>query len=158
MIDKTLNSKKTSYSSNVNEDNLKKKIKNIFEQRTLNVAGKFISLNEFAAYDTWTIIGWSLPNFKRKSGYLKGRIIKSGKETLIKLNSKLNSILSIFAILSVFIGIITTIAAELNKENNQFLSIGLIFITLGTVSYPIGIFLRNRLRNNFEKYLDLQKV
>ncbi len=99
-----------------------------------------------------------MPNSKRKSAYLKGKIIKSGKGTLIKLNSKPNSILSIFAILSVFIGIITTIAAELNKENNEFLSIGLIFITVGTISYPIGIFLRNRLRNNFEKYLDLQKV
>jgi hypothetical protein len=76
MIDKILNSKKTSYSSNVNEDNLKKKIEDIFEQRTLNVAGKFISPNEFAAHDTWTIIGWSMPNFKRKSAYLKRKIIK----------------------------------------------------------------------------------
>jgi len=157
MIEKLLNIKKTSYSINLKQDNLRKKIEDVFEQRTLSLTGQFTSPNEFAAYDKWSIIKWYMPNLKRKSAYLTGKILKSNKGTLIKLNTKPNSILSIFAVFSVFIGIIITIISKSNIENNQFLIIGFIFIIVGIICYPIGIFLRNRLQNNFEKYLDIHQ-
>ena len=152
MIEKTLSIKKTNYSSNLNENNLKKKIEDIFKQKTTHLVGEFTSQNEFSAYDKWTIITWYLPNFKRKTAYLKGEIVKSEKGTLIKLNFKPNSIISIFAIISVIIGLIITITTESNNESSIT---GLIFIAAGIICYQIGIFLRNRLQNNFEKYLDL---
>lgn len=66
--------------------------------------------------------------------------------------------LSAFPILFVLIGIIILIAAELNKENMLFLIIGSVFILTGILNYLLGIFSRNRLENNFEKNLDLQKL
>ena len=158
MIEKILNTKKIDYSSNLNGDNLKQKIEDIFEQSNLNFVGKFTSQNEFAAYDKWTYITWYLPNFKRKTAYLKGEIIKSGKGTLLKLIIKPNPVVSIFPILAAVIGIISIIVAELNNENNKTLIFGLILIGVGILFYLFGMFLRNRLHNNFKKFLDLQKV
>ncbi len=158
MIEKILNTKKINYSSNLNGDNLKQKIEGIFEQSNLSFVGKFTSQNEFTAYDKWTYITWYVPNFRRKTAYLKGKIIKSGKGTLIKLNIKPNPVISIFPILTLIIGIITIIVAESNNENNETLIFGLIIIAVGILFYLFGIFLRNRLRNNFKKYLDLKMV
>jgi hypothetical protein len=41
MIEKILNTKKINYSSNLNEDNLKQKIEDIFQQSNLSFVGKF---------------------------------------------------------------------------------------------------------------------
>src|SRR5690606_10178100 len=158
MIEKLLNTKKINYSSNLNGDHLKQKIEDLFKQSSLSFVGKFTSSNEFAAYDKWSIISWYLPNFKRKSAYLKGEIFQSEKGTLLKLNTRPNTMLSAFPILYVLIGIIILIAAELNKENMLFLIIGSVFILTGILNYLLGIFSRNRLENNFEKNLDLQKL
>ncbi len=158
MIEKILNTQKINYSSNLNGDNLKQKIEDIFKQSTLSLVGEFTSQNEFAAFDKWSIITLYVPNLKRKTAYLKGKILKSENGTLIKLNFRPNTVLSVFPILSVLIGLIIIIVAKLNNENTQFLILGLIFVLAGILYYSIGIFSRNRLRNNFEKYLDLQKV
>ena len=155
MIEKILNTKKINYSSNLNEDNLKQKIEDIFQQSNLSFVGKFTSPNEFAAYDIWTYIAWYIPNFKRKTAYLYGEIIKSGKGTLLKLNIKPNPVIAIFPILTILIGIITIIIAE---SNNKTLIFGLIIIAVGILSYLFGMFLTSRLRNNFNKYLDLKKI
>src|SRR5690554_7322353 len=120
MIEKILNTRKIKYSSNLNVDQLKQKMEAIFMQNTSRFVGKFTSSNEFAAYDKWSIISWYLPNFKRKSAYLKGEIFQSEKGTLLKLNTRPNTMLSAFPILFVLIGIIILIAAELNKENMLF--------------------------------------
>ncbi len=154
MIKKILNSQQINYSSNLNGDNLKQKIEDIFNQSTLRMGGKFTSQNEFTAFDKWSVMSWYVPNFKRKSAYLKGEILESDKGTLIKLNFKPNTMLSVFPILSVLIGIITTIIAE----STQFLIIGSIFILVGIFYYSMGIFSINRLQNNFEKNVDVQKV
>lgn len=158
MIEKILNTKKINYSSNLNGDNLKQKMEDIFEQNNLNFVGKFTSQNEFTAYDKWTYITWYVSNFKRKTAYLKGEIIKSGTGTLIKLNIKPNPVISIFPVLAIIIGLITIIVAEPNNENNNTLFFGLIIIAVGILFYLFGMYLRNRLRNNFKKYLDLQRV
>jgi hypothetical protein len=155
MIEKILNIKKLSYSSNLNAVSLKKKIEDIFDQETSTLVGKFTNKNEFTVYDKWTIITWYVPNFKRKSAYLNGEIIELEKGVLIKVTIKSNSILSIFAILSLIIGVVSTITAKLNVENNQLLFVGLVFIVVGILYYLIGIFLRNRLQKNFEQYVDL---
>ena len=96
-----------------------------------------------------------MPNFKRKTAYLYGEIIKSGKGTLLKLNIKPNPVIAIFPILTILIGIITIIIAE---SNNKTLIFGLIIIAVGILFYLFGMFLTSRLRNNFKKYLDLKKV
>lgn len=158
MIEKILNIKKTIYSSKLNEPDLKNKIKDIFEQKTLKFVGKFTSQNEFAASDKWTYITWYVPNVKRKMAYLKGKIIKSEKGTFIELNIKPNPVISIFPVLSILIGIITIIAVKSNKENPDFFIIGLIIIAVGILFYLFGLFIRNRLRNNFRNHFDLQKL
>ena len=67
MIEKILNIKKLSYSSNLNAVSLKNKIEDVFDQKTSTLVGKFTNKNEFTVYDKWTIITWYIPNFKRKS-------------------------------------------------------------------------------------------
>ena len=158
MISKILNTQNINYSSNLDGDNLKRKIEAIFEKSNLSFVGKFISQNEFAAADKWTYIKWYVPNFKRKTAYLHGEVIKTGKNTLLKLNIKPNPVVSIFPILTVLIGLIFVIVAEPQNENNGTLIFGLIIVAVGVLFYLFGMFLRNRLRNNFKKYLDLQKV
>ncbi|GHA31788.1 hypothetical protein GCM10007103_11790 [Salinimicrobium marinum] len=138
----------------MNGDNLKQKIESVFTQSTLSMGGKFTSQNEFIAFDKWSVMSWYVSNFKRKSAYLKGKIIESDKGTLVKLNFKPNTMLSVFPILSVLIGIITMIIAE----STQFLIIGSIFILVGIFYYSMGIFSRNRLQNIFEKSIDVQIV
>ena len=155
MIDKILNTKNINYSSNLNGDKLRQKIEDIFKQSNLSFVGKFTSQNEFETYDKWTYITWYVPNFKRKTAYLYGEIIKSGKGTLLKLNIKPNPVIAIFPILTILIGIITIIIAE---SNNKTLIFGLIIIAVGILFYLFGMFLTSRLRNNFKKYLDLKKV
>lgn len=158
MIGKILNSEKVNYSSKLNGDSLRQKIEDIFQQSTLSFVGKFTSQNEFAAYDKWSIISWYVPDFKRKSAYLKGEILNSEKGSLIKLNISSNPMLSIPPIISVLIGIIIIIATKSNIENTRFLIIGSVFIVVGILYYWIGIFSKNRLRKSFEKNLDLEKV
>jgi hypothetical protein len=155
MIEKALNFKEINYSSNLNGDNLRQKIEAVFKQSNLSFVGKFTSQNEFETYDKWTYIAWYVPNFKRKTAYLTGKIIQSGKGTLIKLNIKPNPVIAIFPILTILTGIVTIIVAE---ANNETLIFGLIVIAVGILFYLFGMFLTSRLRNNFKKYLDLQKV
>lgn len=158
MIGKILNTEKINYSSKLNGDSLRQKIENIFDQSTSNFVGKFTSSNEFAAYDKWSIISWYVPNFKRKSAYLEGKILNSEKGSLIKLNISSNPMLSIPPIISVLIGIIIIVVTNSNIENTRFLIIGSVFILVGILYYWIGIFSKNRLRKSFEENLDLQKV
>lgn len=158
MIEEILNIKNSIYSSNLNEEHLKNKIEDIFEQKTLNLTGKFTNQTQFTAFDKWTYIKWYVPNFRRNTAYLKGEILKSEKGSLIKLNMKPNPVISIFPIFSVFIGVILLIITASNKENDRSLIIGLIIIGVGILYYLFGMYLRNRLQNNFDKYLDFQKV
>jgi hypothetical protein len=155
MIEKILNTRNINYSSNLNGDTLKQKIEDVFKQSNLSFVGKFTSQNEFETYDKWTYITWYVPNFKRKTAYLYGEIIKSGKGTLLKLNIKPNPVIAIFPILTILIGIITIIIAE---SNNKTLIFGLIIFAVGILFYLFGMFLTSRLRHNFKKYLDLPKV
>ena len=155
MIEKILNTKNINYASNLNGDHLKQKIEDIFKQRNLSFVGKFTSQNEFETYDKWTYIKWYVPNFKRRTAYLYGKIMKSGKGTLINLNIKPNPVVAIFPILTVLIGIITIILAKSDKETMIF---GLVIIAVGILFYLFGMFLTSRLQSNFKKYLDLQKA
>ncbi|MDO6739503.1 hypothetical protein [Wenyingzhuangia sp. 2_MG-2023] len=111
----------------MNEKNLKNNIENLFKKGNSNLIGKFTNRNEFTAYDKWTVIGWAMPNLKRKSAYLKGKIVKSEKGISLSLDFKPNTILSVFAIISILMGITSTIIA---KTNNQYLIVGLILIAV----------------------------
>ena len=143
------------YSSELTEDRLKHKMDEIFGEQTTTFVGQFTSPSEFAAYEKWSVISWYVPNIKRKAAYLKGEILKSGKGTLIKMNFRPNSMLSIASVVSVVVGIMIIIAAG---SNMRFLIIGSFFVLVGILYYSLGIFSRNRLRSNFEKILDLTKV
>ncbi len=158
MIDTLLNTKKLNYASHLNGDSLKQKIETIFDQSNLSFVGRFTNQNEFAAYDKWTYISWYVPNFRRKTAYLKGEITQVGKGTHLKLNIRPNPVISIFPILTIIIGIITIIVTAASNENNKNFIFGLIIIAVGILFYLLGIFLNTRLRNNFKKYLDLQKI
>lgn len=155
MIDKLLNNQKTTYSSDMDEEGLRKKIESAFEQESLKLVGKFTSNNEFTVYDKWIVIAWSMPNFKRKSAYLKGELMKSENGTLIQTTIKPNSIIAIFPILSVLIGLTFTLVFKRFNESNLVLIIGLLLIAMGIIYYLIGLFFINRLRKNFEKCLYL---
>jgi hypothetical protein len=160
MIQKILNTEEVRYASKLNFEHLKKKIEALFEQKTLRFKGKLTGENEFTVYDKFNVIGWSMPNLRRKSAYLKGEITQSEKGTLIKLRINPNSILPIFAILSTVVGgfILTFMALSTTKDDTFLSAIGLVFIVLGIVYYPLSTYFRNRLRNKIVKHLDLTKV
>lgn len=155
MINKTLNTKTIQYSSGLTEALLKQKIEDIFKQSNLTFVGKFTSQNTFEAYDKWTYIKWYVPNFKRKTAYLNGEILASEKGSFIDLKSKPNPVIAIFPILTLLIGLITIVVAA---SNNTSLVFGGIIIAVGILFYLFGMFLRNRLQNNFKKHLDIEKV
>jgi hypothetical protein len=155
MIKKILNTKNINYSSNLNGDSLRQIIEDVFKQSDLSFVGKFTSQYEFETYDKWTYIKWYVPHFKRKTAYLYGEIIKSGKGTLLMLNIKPNPVIAIFPIPTILIGIITLIVAD---SSNKTLIFGLIIIAVGILFYLFGMFITSRLRNNFKKYFDLKKV
>lgn len=156
MRNKILNIKEESYSSTLDIDSLKNKIEKLYEQKNLRLGGRIINKNEFAIYDKLVVIGWNMPNLKRKSAYLKGEIIAKEKGAVIKLTIKPNSILPIFAIFSIFVGIIITL---LSTQGDKFyLIFGLAFIAVGILYYPLSILLRNRLQNKIVSHLNLNKL
>jgi hypothetical protein len=65
----------------LNEESLKKKIEDLFDQRNLHLEGKISSENEFTAYDKWIVVGWDIPNLKRKAAYLYGILTNRGTVT-----------------------------------------------------------------------------
>lgn len=158
MLDKILNSKETNYSSSLNEQRIKEKISRLFTHGKLSMAGRFTSENEFAAHDKWTIINWHMPKFKRSAAYLKGQITSSEEGSEIKVNFQPNSLLPTFAIVSAVLGLIAIIAGLFNIEHPFTLLIGLFFLAVGLFCYFVGQFSTNRLRNRFEKHLDMRKV
>ncbi|MFC5195947.1 hypothetical protein ACFPH8_11445 [Bizionia hallyeonensis] len=158
MVDIILNTKKINYSSNLKADSLKNKIEELFNQSNSTFVGDFTNQNKFSVYDKWSVIAWDVPNFKRKSAYLEGEILKSAKGTLLNLNMRPNTMLSVGPILAVLFGIILIIATRLNTGNSRFQFIGLFFILVGILYYALGSYSRNRLLNNFEKNLGLQKI
>ncbi|MCY2685741.1 hypothetical protein [Salinimicrobium sp. TH3] len=155
IIEKLLNSSHIIYPSNLKGNKLKQKVEDIFQQRNQGFVGKFVSQDEFEAYDKWTYITWYVPNFKRKTAYLKGKIIDSGEGTSMMLNTRPNPVISILPILIVIVGIITILAAKSYNEDNKTFILGLFIIAVGILFYLMGMFLRNRLRKNFKKSFNL---
>ena len=106
MIDKILNIRTKNYFSDLSADNLKQQIKTIFQQNNMAFAGKFVDENEFVAYDRWNYITWPVPNFKRKTAYLKGNITQTETGTSINLSTKPHPLITIFPLFFLLIGII----------------------------------------------------
>ncbi|MBT7620852.1 MAG: hypothetical protein HN593_00330 [Lentimicrobiaceae bacterium] len=159
MLQRILNVEEVIYSSNLNEENLMRRVENLFEQKSLGLAGKIISEDEFTAYEKLIVIGWDMPYLRRKAAYLKGKITQGEKGTLIKLKVSPNSFLPIFAIVAAITGVIITLIGLLNTHADKlFLIFGIAFFTLGIVYYPVSTILRNRLKNKVTKYLNLSKV
>lgn len=156
MIYKILNIRTKIYFSDLPIDNLNLEITNIFQKSNLAFAGKFTDQNEFKVYDRWNNFTWEVPNFKRKTAYLKGKITETSKGSLLKLNSKPNPLLIYLPILCLLIGITTIFTALINTENQSTLIFGLITIATAPIFYIIGTLLRIRLQNNFKKYLNLK--
>ena len=156
MIQKILNTEEVSYTSTLKTEHLRVRIENLFAQKTFHLAGKVTTENEFTASDNLIVIGWDMPNLRRKSAYLKGQLIQSEKGTLVKLQVTPNSILPMFAVVATLIGIVTTFLTLFNGTNDVFsLSLGLVFIALGIIYFPVSTLLRNRLRNKLVKGLGL---
>ncbi|WP_299392425.1 hypothetical protein [uncultured Gelidibacter sp.] len=158
MFEKLFNIDKTKYASNLNGDHLRQNIEAVFGQSGLSFVGKFTAENEFAAYDKWTYITWNVPNFKRKTAYLKGELRTSEKGTLVTLDLKPNPVISVFPILTVLLGVITIIVAQSTHQNKSTLIFGIISVAVGVLFYLLGMFFKNRLRNNFKKSLDLRQL
>lgn len=153
-MDRILNTKSTMYSSNLSDTDLRDTLEKLFQEKKLKFVGKFKSLNEFEAYDTWTYITWYVPNMKRQMAYLKGKIIKSETGSLLNLNLKPNPVIAIFPILLISIGVIISLIGLFKNEVSFF---GMVLIVVGIVFYLFGMFLKNRLEHNFQKHLNLQK-
>ncbi len=158
MIQKILNTEETSYSSNLNIEHVKNRIEGLLEHKTLRISGKLTSKNEFTVYDKFNVIGWNMPNLRRKSAYIKGNLKQKETGTLIKLTAKPNAILPIFATLA-FVGgvLIAFMALSIAKDDKFLLILGFTFVVFGIVYYPLSTFFRNRLRNKIVKYLGLIK-
>lgn len=155
MIEKILNTESVNFYSDLSGDNLRQKMEDVFNRSGLDFVGEFTGQNEFNTFDKWTCMSWYMPNFKRKTAYLSGEMVKSGKGTLLKLKIKPNPILSILPILAMSISIIMLILA---RSNNMSVIFGLATMAVGILFYALGVFLTRRLRNNFKKYFNLKKV
>lgn len=153
LIDKIFNIERLEYKSNRKISIIKNRLDKIFNQGTLqyNLSGKFINDNEFQATDKWTI-GLYIRSFENDPAYLKGKIDETSNGATIKVSVRPNSIFPIFGFLFPLLGIFA-----LFSKSQDGLTVGLAFIASGLISYPIGKFLRVRLRNKFERYLDLKR-
>ena len=158
MIQKLLNTEEVSYTSHLNEKSLKQRIEGLFEQKTARLAGKLTSDNEFSAHDNLVVIGWNMPYLRRKAAYLKGEIAEGEHGTTIQLKVTPNAILPVFGVVAVISGVIISLLTMFNNtSNNFFLLLGVAFLALGIIYYPLSTLFRNRLRNKFVKYLGLRK-
>ena len=157
-IQRILNAEEANYTSNLNMENLKRKIEDLFNQKNQRLSGNLISENEFIAYDRLVVVAWSMPNLRRRSAYLKGRIVPTKNGVNIRLKVKPNPILPIFAVVSALSGVAMTLMHIIyTKDTMLFLIFGCVLIILGIVYYPLSTLLRNRLRNKVVNYLDLKK-
>lgn len=161
MIDKILNIERLEYKSNLTTQDFKNKLDTIFNQGTFkfkyNLSGKFINNYEFKATDKWTI-GVYIRSFENDPAYLKGKIKETGDGLILNVTVRPNSIFSIFGFIFPIAGIFAMFATGFGSTSEDGLIAGLTFILIGLIFYPLGRFLRNRLRNKFEQYLDLKRV
>ena len=159
IIQKMLNIEETNYSSGLNTEGLKNRIEDLYHQNAMRVAGRLTSENEFTIYDKWIIVGWSMPNLNRKAAYIYGKITEGEEGTLVNLKVTPNALLPIFSILSMLMGVVITLRALLNTEDDKFfLTLGVALIVIGMLYYPIGTLLKNRLLKRVVRSLDLKKV
>lgn len=154
---KILNIEETSYSSNLSPDIIKDKVKTLFDDKSAGVSGTVISENEFDAHENLNIVLWNMPNLKRKSAYLKGNISKVDNGSKITLKSMPNTNVMGFAFLAIITGIVLLVASLVLNYDTIFVILGIFFLLVGIIYYPINSALRNRLREKVVKYLDLQK-
>lgn len=161
MINEIFNIETKEYKSTLNAQDFKNKLERIFKQGALtfkyNLTGSFINDDEFKAVDKWTI-GINIKSFENDPAYLKGKIKETNDGTIITLTVRPNSIFLIFGFLCPFVGILTFVNSGFGSTNQDELIVGLGFIISGLISYLIGRYSRNRLRNKFEQYLDLKKM
>jgi hypothetical protein len=160
MIDKIFNIERLEYKSNLSTQDFKNKLDTIFNQGTFNykynLTGKFINDYEFKATDKWTI-GLYIRSFENDPAYLKGKIKATNSGIILNVTVRPNSIFSIFGFLFPIAGIFALFATGFGSTNEDGLIVGLAFVIIGLIFYPLGKFLRNRLRKKFEKYLDLKE-
>lgn len=160
MIQKLLKIEETTYTTNLSQNTIIEMINSLFEKKNMGISGEVLKKNIFTAHDKMNVIGWNMPNTKRKAAYLRGKISKGqNNQTLINLEVNPNTILPLFAIVSIFIGTVISLFARFNYSENQFIFIiGLVFIAFGIIYYPLSILLKNRLRNKFVKFLKLKET
>ncbi|SMO93561.1 hypothetical protein SAMN06265379_1207 [Saccharicrinis carchari] len=158
MIDKVLNFQRIEYRSKMSAQDFKSRLSSIFSQKgfKFNLSGKFTSEQDFKATDKWTI-GIYIRSFENDPAYLKGKIKDSKNGVTVEVLVRPNSIFSLFGLLFPLIGMIALVSTNFGKTDEDALGVGIGFIIFGLICYPIGNYLRNRIRNKFEDYLDLAR-
>jgi hypothetical protein len=155
---KLLNIEESKYTSKLSAEQLITQITNQLEDNSLGLSGRLTSDNEFTIHDKMIVIGWSMPNLKRKSAYAYGKLTKINAGTLITLSLRPNSILPLFAIVAILGGIIfTSMLLILSNQQTYYLAFGIGLIVLGFIYYPLSTLLRNRLRKKIETLLNLTR-
>jgi hypothetical protein len=161
MIRKLLMVERVEYKSNLTAQNFKYKLEKIFNQGTFdlkyNLAGKFIGDTEFKVTDKWTI-GIIIKNFEKDPAYLKGKMNETPQGLILEVSVRPNSVFPLFRIISPILGVFALFSTEFDSQTSDVKMIGLVFIVFGLAFYLLGKFLRYRLRNKFEQYLDLKKA
>ena len=159
LTQRLLNTQEVSYSSTLNTGELNQRLDDLFAQKTLSLAGRHTSDREFAAHDKLLVISLHVPYLSKRSAYLRGTISQGENGSLITLNVRPNPSLPVIAVAATLLGIFTTLTASSGTaDGNFYFNLGLVFMALGSVYYPLSTLLRNRLRNKVVKYLGLSKV
>ncbi|MGQ1786013.1 MULTISPECIES: hypothetical protein [unclassified Saccharicrinis] len=158
MIDKILNFQRIEYESKMSIHDFKSRLSSIFDQKGFkyNLSGKFTTELDFKATDKWTI-GIYIRSFENDPAYLKGKIKDSKEGIIVDVTVRPNSIFSLFGLLFPLVGLIALISTDFGKTDEEALGVGIGFIVFGLICYPIGNYLRNRIRNKFEEYLELKR-
>jgi hypothetical protein len=147
------------YTSQLSIEQITSKIESICKVKSSGISGRFTENTEFTVFDTMNVIGWSMPNLKRKLAYAFGNLTPNSKGTTISLRIKPNSMLPLFAIVAMLGGsIFTLVVLSMSNESTYYLVFGIGLLVLGIAYYPISTWLSNRLRNRIEKYLELTQI
>lgn len=159
MKDKLLKIQRFDYKLSWNSDELRERLEDIFSQKIFkfehNLHGKFIDKSKFRIIDKITL-GVYLQG-GGDPAYIFGEIEEYNSHVKIHVSARPSPIFPIMGWILPVIGLILIFSGFWEHIDISKIMAGLLLLFLGILSQKIGEFLRNRLRNKFERALDLER-
>lgn len=159
MKDKILKIQRVEYKLLWNGDEFRERLKDIFSQEMFrfkhNLHGKFINKDKFRIIDKITL-GVYLQG-GGDPAYIVGEIQEIDNHARIRISARPSPIFPLMGWTLPIIGFILIFSGFWVNINISKIIAGLFLLFIGILSRKTGEFLRNRLRNKFERALDLER-